>query len=63
MARKFSNARHAMNMVIMHLNSLREKRNTKEDLDQEDLETAFMLMKKKKRKNLIKAKVKMNWDL
>ena len=49
MARKSSNSRHAMNMVIMHPSALREKRNTKEDSDQEDLETACMLMKKKKR--------------
>ena len=39
MARKSSNARHVMNMVIMHLNSLREKINIMEDSDQEDLET------------------------
>ena len=63
MARKSSNVAHAMNMVIMHLNFLREKRNIKEDSDQEDLETACMLMKKKKRKNPIRLKVKMNWDL
>ena len=60
MARKFSNARHVMNMVIMHLNALKEKRNTKEDLDQEDLEIVCMLMKKKKRMNLIRVVVKMN---
>ena len=63
MARKFSNAGHAINMVIMHPSALREKRNTKEDSDQEDLEIACMLIKKKKRKNLTRAKVKMNWDL
>ena len=63
MERKSSNVGHAMNMVIMHLNDLREKRNTKEDSNQEDLETAYMLMKKKKRQNLIKVEVKMNQDL
>ena len=55
MARKSSNDGHAMNMVSMHPNALREKINTKEDSNQEDLETTYMLMKKKKRKNLIKA--------
>ena len=51
---------NAMNMVIMHPNSLKEKRNTKEDSDQEDLEIACILMKKKKRNNLIRVEVKMN---
>ena len=60
MERKSSNVGHAMNMVIRHPNALRGKRNTKEDLDQEDLETAYMLMRKKKRKNLIRVEVKMN---
>ena len=50
-----------MSMVILHLNFLREKRNLKEGLDLEDLEIACMLMKKKKRKNLIRVEVKMNW--
>ena len=40
MTRKFSNAGHAMNMVIMHPSALKEKRNIKEDSDQEDLGTA-----------------------
>ena len=63
MVRKSSNSRHAMNMVIMHTSVPKEKRNIKEDLDQENPGTVYMLMKKKKRKNLIKAEVKMNWDL
>lgn len=62
MERKSSNAKHAMNMVIMHPNDLKEKINTKEDSNQEDLETSCMLMKKKKRKNLIREEVKMNQD-
>ena len=51
MERKSSNARHAMNMVIMHPSSLKVKRNIKEDSNQEDLGNACMLMKTKKRKN------------
>ena len=50
MVRKFSNDGHVMSIVIMHPSALREKRNKKEDLDQEDLETSCMLMKKKKKK-------------
>ena len=45
-----------MNMVIMHLSVLKEKGSIREDLDLEDLEIACMLMKKKKKKNLIKVK-------
>ena len=62
MVRKFLNVGHVMNMVIMHLSVLREKTSLNEDSDLEDLEIAYMLMKKKKRRNLIKEKVKMNWD-
>ena len=60
MVRKFSNARHVMNMVIMHLNSLREKINIKKDSYQEDLEIAYMLLKRNKRMNLIRVEDKMN---
>ena len=63
MERKFSNVGHVINMFIMHINALKEKINLKEDSDQEDLEIAGMLMKKKKRMNLIIAKEKMNLDL
>ena len=59
MERKFLNAGHVMNMVIMLLSIQKEKINSKEYLDLEDLEIACMLMRKK-RKNLIKEKVKMN---
>ena len=51
---------HVMNMVIMHLSVLKEKGSIREDSDLEDLETYYM--QKKKKKNLIKKKVKMNWD-
>ena len=61
MERKFLNARHVMNMVIMFLSFQKEKINSKEDLDLEDLEISCMLMRKK-RKNMIKEKVKMNWN-
>ena len=49
-----------MNMVIKHLNFLREKESLREDLNLEDLEFVYMLMKKKIKNNLIKEKVKMN---
>ena len=62
MVRKSLNVRYLMSMIIMHLNFLKEKGNLKEDLDLEDLEIAYMLMKKK-RKNLIIVEVKTNWDL
>ena len=63
MVRKFLNVGHVMSMVIMHLSVLREKISFKEDLDLDNLEIAYMIMKKRKRKNLIREKVKMNWDL
>ena len=53
---------HVMNMVIMLLSVQKEKRNPKKDLDLEDVETTCMLMRKK-RMNLIREKMEMNWDL
>ena len=49
-----------MNMLIMHLSVLKKKGSIREDSNLEDLEITYILMKKKK--NLIKEKVKMNWD-
>ena len=43
-------------MVIMHLSVLKEKGSVREYLDLEDLDNSYMLMKKKKKKNLIKIK-------
>ena len=61
MVRIFLSFGHAMNMVIMHLSVLKEKGSIREDLNLEDLEIAYMLMKKKKnKKNLTKEKVRMN---
>ena len=56
MIRKYRSVGHVMNMVIMFLSVQKEKRNSKEDL--EDQETTFILMSKKK--NLTKEKVNMN---
>ena len=39
--------RHVMNMVIMHLNVLKEIRNIEEILDIENINIFYMLMKKK----------------
>ena len=58
MIRKYLNVRHAMNMVIVPLSILKEKRSLREDLDLEVLEIDCILMRKKK--NLIKVEVKMN---
>ena len=60
MVRISSNVGHVMNMVIMHLSVLKEKESIREDSNLEDLEIVYMLMKKKRKKNLIKTKVKMN---
>ena len=51
---------HVMNMVIMHLSVLKEKESIRKDSNLEDLEIVYILMKKKRKKNLIKTKVKMN---
>ena len=53
MVRIFLNARLSMNMVIMHLNVLREKGGLRVDSNLEDIEIDYMLMNKKKM-NLIK---------
>ena len=63
MPRKFSNVEHVMSMVIMNLSFLKERKSIREDLDLEDLEIAYMLMKKRKMKNIIRVEVKMNWSL
>ena len=54
---------HVMNMVIMHLGVLKEKESLRKGSSLKDLEISYMLMKKKKGKNLIRIEVKMNWDL
>ena len=59
MVRKYLCFRNVMNMVIMHLSVLKEKGSIREDLDLEDREIAFTLMRKKKN-NITKEKVKMN---
>lgn len=60
MVRISLNDGHVMNIVITHLSVLKEKEILREDSNLEDLEIVYMLMKKKKKKNLIKTKVKMN---
>ena len=46
----------------MHLTFLKEKGSLREDSNLEDLEIDYMPMKKRKKKNLTKERVKMNWD-
>ena len=60
MVRISLNVGHVMNMVIMHLSVLKEKGSISEDSNLEEIEIVYMLMKKKRKKNLIKEKVKMN---
>ena len=60
MVRKSFNVGHVMSMVIIHLSVLKEKESIREDSNLEDLEIVYMLMKKKRKKNMIKTKVKMN---
>ena len=60
MVRKYLSVGYVMNMVIMHLSVLKETRSLREDLDLGDLDNVCMLMRKKM--NLIKAEVKMNWN-
>ena len=45
---------HIMNMVIMDLSVLKEKEILREGSSLEDLKNNYMLMKKKKKRNLIK---------
>ena len=63
MVRIFLSVGHAMNMVIMYLSFLKEKGSIREDSNLEGLEISYMIIKKKKKKNLMKEKVNMNWDL
>ena len=61
MVRKILSVGQVMSMAIMHLSVLKEKISLREDLDLGDLDNVCMLMKKKM--NLIRVEVKMNWNL
>ena len=54
-----------MNMVIMHLNVLKERKNIREisSLEEIEIETICIQMEMKNLMKKVKMKVMMNWDL